>query len=177
MAIQQTLEKIEIDIQNSNLGKARDRLHGLLISYPNDLSLRRKLGDISWKLQYPSMAGKYWYLEEEKTPEMKSACEAFEEQMGNDPMQILLALKFRGEIKAIENQYAGQLLLDLHKRSQEKHGKSRYLDFRNKGSEKYGLVRKKLKRESRLWIGCLVALLIGLIFIAIGLYTVIGWMF
>jgi hypothetical protein len=31
------------------------------------------------------MAGRYWYLEENKTPEMVKACIEFEKSMGNDP--------------------------------------------------------------------------------------------
>lgn len=48
-----TLKRIEKDIENNNLGKARDRLHGLITTYPNELALRKKLGDIYFTLQYP----------------------------------------------------------------------------------------------------------------------------
>lgn len=37
-----TLKRIEEDIENNNLGKARDRLHGLIFTYPNELHLRKK---------------------------------------------------------------------------------------------------------------------------------------
>jgi hypothetical protein len=86
---EKTLRRIEQDIVSGDYGKARDRLHGLLGSYPHDLSLRRMLGDIYWHLQYPVMAGRYWYLEEEKTPAMSVACAAFERSCGSDPVQIL----------------------------------------------------------------------------------------
>ncbi len=46
-----TLKRIEEDIENNNLGKARDRLHGLIFTYPNELHLRKQLGDIYYKLQ------------------------------------------------------------------------------------------------------------------------------
>lgn len=36
-----TLKRIEKDIENNNLGKARDRLHGLIATYPNELALRK----------------------------------------------------------------------------------------------------------------------------------------
>ena len=36
-----TLKRIEEDIENNNLGKARDRLHGLIFTYPNELHLRK----------------------------------------------------------------------------------------------------------------------------------------
>ncbi len=55
-----TLKKIEEDILKNDLGKARDRLHGLISTYPNDLELRKKLGEIYFELKHPSMAGRYW---------------------------------------------------------------------------------------------------------------------
>jgi hypothetical protein len=64
-----TLQKIEDEIEAGDYGKARDRLHGLLVTYPDDLSIRRRLGDVCWQLQHPAMAGRYWYLEADQTPE------------------------------------------------------------------------------------------------------------
>ena len=75
MPIEETLARIEGEIAAGDLGKARDRLHGLLSTYPADLMLRRKLGDVYWRLQYPEMAGRYWYLVEEKSPQMLEACD------------------------------------------------------------------------------------------------------
>ncbi|EEL89135.1 DNA helicase [Bacillus cereus] len=94
---EKTLKKIEKDIENNNLGKARDRVHGLIATYPNELELRKKLGDIYFTLQYPEMAGRYWYLEKEKTDVMHAACRQFEKSMGNDPYHIVRALKFKGD--------------------------------------------------------------------------------
>ncbi|EJR56940.1 hypothetical protein IIM_00348 [Bacillus cereus VD107] len=48
---EKTLKKIENDIENNNLGKARDRLHGLIATYPNELSFRKRLGDIYYKVK------------------------------------------------------------------------------------------------------------------------------
>ncbi|WP_375794194.1 DUF6584 family protein [Peribacillus frigoritolerans] len=42
-----TIKKIEEDIEKNDLGKkARDRLKGLITTYPNELELRKKLGNI-----------------------------------------------------------------------------------------------------------------------------------
>ncbi|WP_413024524.1 DUF6584 family protein [Peribacillus frigoritolerans] len=41
-----TIKKIEEDIEKNDLGKARDGLIGLFSPYPNELELRKKLGDI-----------------------------------------------------------------------------------------------------------------------------------
>lgn len=81
------------------MGKARDRLHGLISTFPNELDLRKKLGDIYFKLKYPAMAGRYWYLEKNKTPGMIKACIVFENSMGNDVNKIARALKYKGDIE------------------------------------------------------------------------------
>ena len=173
MPHQRTLEKAELDIKNSNLGKARDRYLGLLLTYPDDLSLREKLGSIYWKLQYPGMAGKYWYLEEEKTPEMKSACETFEKQMGDDPLKILLALKFRGDVQKIEGRYSGKILLDLQKRAKKKHPYIRDIDFPNKGARKPTAEEHKPKSNSS--AGCWAIMLASFGLMVFGLIAIVIW--
>ena len=173
MSLQQTLERVDLDIKNGNLGKARERLLGLLVSFPDDLSLRKRLGDIFWKLQYPGMAGKYWYLEEEKTTEMELACGILEKQNGNDPLHILLALKFRGDIQTIENDYAGKVLLDLHKCSKERHPNGVYFDFRKKGKSKF-YSHDKHERKN-ISIGCIIITLLAFSMMVIGLIAVVIW--
>lgn len=173
MPLRQTLERVEQEIQNGNLGQARERVYGLINSYPDNLSLRRKLAEIYWKLQYPAMAGRYWYLEEDQTAEMKSACQIFEKQMGEDPLQILLALKFRGNLEAVENQYAGRILLGLHKRAKEKYTNRMYQDFRNQGAKKfYAPQPAKSKKDS---VGCALIAALGAALVLIGLYTIVEW--
>ena len=53
MAKDDVLKRIYSDIEAGDLGKARDRLHGLLYTYPNDLHIRELLGDVYWRLQFP----------------------------------------------------------------------------------------------------------------------------
>ena len=176
MSIEITLDNVKTDIAQGDLGKARDRMHGLIANYPNNLSIRRQLGDIYWKLQVPAMAGRYWYLEKDKSAEMESACRKFENQCGNDPMQILFALKFRGDFPAIEKEYAGCILLELHEQAKQKHGY--YTDFRNWKGKAISSYPKKGKKTNTNTIlaGCLIALSIGLVLMTIGVLTVIGWM-
>lgn len=111
-----TLKRIEKDIENNNLGKARDRLHGLITTYPNELALRKKLGDIYFTLQYPEMAGRYWYLEKEKTDVMHAACLQFEKSMGNDSYHIVRALKFKGDRNIITGLHTERPLQPLQKK-------------------------------------------------------------
>lgn len=106
MSKESTLERVALDIQRGDLGKARQRLHGLIVTYPCDLSLRARLAEVYWKLQYPSMAGRYWYLEEERTEEMRAAVTAFEKECEGDSWLILKGLKLRVNTQSLEEPFA-----------------------------------------------------------------------
>lgn len=119
MSIEETLRKVEADSASGDLGRARDRLHGLISTYADDLSLRARLGAVYWRLGYPAMAGLYWYLEEERSPDMEVACRAFERRHGNSAVGMLAALKYRGDVEALRATCAGRTLLDLQQRARE----------------------------------------------------------
>ena len=51
------LTRVLEDIHRGDLGKARDRLHGLVARFPDDLSLRTRLAEVYSELKYPRMAG------------------------------------------------------------------------------------------------------------------------
>lgn len=160
--ISRTLKRIEEDIKNDDLGKARDRLHGLIVTFPNELELRKKLGDIYFELKYPAMAGRYWYLDKNKTPEMVHACIEFESSMGNDINNIARALKYKGDIELLKGLDLDPALLSINK------------------------VKEKLVEESdpsiegeHNWIifGCLSMIILIFIFALVGIYTFLKWIF
>jgi hypothetical protein len=117
MSRETTLARIEHEIANGDLGKARDRLHGLVAGYPDDLTLRERLGDVYWRLQYPAMAGRYWYLVQERSPEMELACQAFERACGGEASHLLRALRFKGNLETIGGTHAGRTLAALQERA------------------------------------------------------------
>ncbi len=179
MPLEETISKAEHDIKSGNLGKARDRLNGLIASFPDHLELRRRLGDIYWQLRYPDMAGKYWYLEENKTEEMVEACKHFENKFRQDPMLILFALKFKGDLAKIENTFAGQTLTKLHQSAKEKYGW--YEDFRKRGSSRYYRPKydseKRKVRDSMIKFAFLGMLGVLIFLVCIGGITVVRWIF
>ena len=170
-----TLNRIEADIASGDYGKARDRLHGLIATYPDALPLRRRLGDVYWQLQYPAMAGRYWYLEEDRSPQMAQACRAFERSCGNDPVLMLLALKFQGDIEAIRDTFAGHALLALQKRAGEERDCT--IQFGKRGQEKYQYTSQQRAWGKWVWVGCLLGSLVSLGLMVIGLVTVTQWIF
>ncbi|MGG4489830.1 DUF6584 family protein [Metabacillus idriensis] len=152
--------KIEEDIKKNDLGKARDRLHGLISTYPNELGLRRKLGDIYFTLKYPSMAGRYWYLEKNKTPEMIKACIQFEKTMGNDTFLIARALKFKGDNEILKNLELEQINSPVH----------------NKVIESLLEEPDDTMFDKLLVIGCFSIIILIILFTLIGVYSFFNWL-
>ena len=175
MPIEETLARIEEETAGGDLGKAHDRLHGLLSSYPADLTLRRQLGAIYWQLQYPEMAGRYWYLEEEKSPQMMVACQAFEQSCGNDPWRILASLKFHADPASLDSDYARDTLLALRDRTKTWYGRA--LDFGKRGAGQ--AQSDELGKTADRWIsiGCAVLILAAVALTLVGFVAVIRWMF
>lgn len=172
---EKTLNRIEGDIASGDYGKARDRLHGLIATYPDALTLRRRLGDVYRQLQHPAMAGRYWYLEEDRSPEMDAACGAFEQSCGDDPVQMLLALKFRGDVEAIADTFAGRTLLALQERAKEERDCT--IGFGKRGGEKYQYTSQQTAMGKWLLAGCLLGALACLGLMVVGLVSVIQWIF
>ncbi|HBY07577.1 MAG TPA: DNA helicase [Chloroflexi bacterium] len=175
MPIEQTLDKIQQDMATGDYGKARDRLHGLLSTYPENLALRRQLGEIYWQLHYPTMAGRYWYLEEDKSAKMVTAVKAFEQSCGNQALKILQALKFQGRLESLTEVYAQTKLQTLQAQVKTEYGF--VLDFQ-KQSVKKAYRTQSRNKQSKIWqIGCLAGLIIALVLMVIGLLTTVSWLF
>ncbi len=122
MTRESSVEKVDFEIVQGNLAKARDRLLGLIATYPNDLTLRTKLGDVYWKMELPAMAGRYWFLEENKTETMSAACVGFEKSCRGNPLNILRALRFCGSVEKLASDFAGRKLISLQEKCNEMYG-------------------------------------------------------
>lgn len=109
--------RVAADLERDDLGKARDRLEGMIDGYPASLAVREQLGDIYWRLHYPERAGKHWYLIESARPEMDVAKQAFEARHHGDPLLILNDLRWRGGLEPIAGTYAAATLTDLAQRA------------------------------------------------------------
>ena len=160
------LQKIQYDIEQGNLGRACDRMHGLIQGNPNDLTLRIKLAEIYYQAKFLALAGKYWYLEENKTEAMKAACAEYEKYRGHSALGILQDLKFRGDMAKIPK-YAKEKLLSLQKET-----KGKYRFYSKADIAKRNRHQSTLK-DSLIPIGCITVLIIILILIIVGAVTVI----
>ena len=175
MPIKETWARIEDEIAAHDLGKARDRLHGLLVTYPEDLAIRHKLGEVYRQLGHPAMAGRYWYLEQPTMAEEIAARRAFERSCGGSQLEILLALKFRGDPDKLRDSHARQKLQALIKDVEAEYGMR--VHARRRGKRKYERTRLPGRWVGVLLaVGCLVMALVGLGLVLIGLATVVGWL-
>lgn len=113
MALDATLQRAERDAKRGDLGKARDRLEGLLSTYPEELDIRRRLGSIYWDLGYPERAGRNWYLLPSEDERMQQAKAVYRARYGSDLRLMLAHLRYRGGLDAIRGTHAEQVLLEL----------------------------------------------------------------
>jgi hypothetical protein len=110
------------------------------------------------------MAGRYWYLEENRTDEMAAACAEFERSCGNDPLEIAKALKYFGGIDELEPGFARSKLLSLQEECRKRHRCE--LRFGPRIRRTTAVERESLFERVFFPIGCLIVLAI-LIFLAI----------
>ncbi|WP_338703307.1 DUF6584 family protein [Streptomyces sp. Q6] len=107
MPLRETLTRIDADLAAGRIPVARQRLRGLLSSFPHDLMLRRRLAEVYRLYGDDAEAGRWMYLEEERNAEETAA---FEARYGT-PGRRMKALAWRGpETKAATAFAEGQLV-------------------------------------------------------------------
>ena len=173
MSLDDSLRRVDHDIAAGDTGRARDRLHGLISTYSDNLDLRRRLGEVYWKLRDPAMAGRYWYLEENQSVDMLSARKTFERSCGGNPVKMLLAIKYRGGMQRIKDTHAESVLLDLQRRA----GSERriHIKIEGRGRGRYQYLPPKgyqLAIGSLQVIGCLLVVILAIV----GSVTAFQWL-
>ena len=165
MPKEQTLARIEREIAEGKLGIARDRLHGLVIAYPCDLSIRSRLGDVYARLGYPVYAGRFWYLDSDISGEKEEAVKAFMISCGNNPREILERLKVKCEPQQISDFVAAEKLESLIEECKA----SGLLPPQTSNSGTQSLSARYLGSF------CLLVSVVLIVLIIVGLLTVITW--
>ncbi|MFI1713053.1 DUF6584 family protein [Streptomyces sp. NPDC053513] len=92
MSQQNTLARVDADLAAGRVPMARQRLRGLVSSFPYDLTLRRRLAEVYRLYGDAAEAGRWMYLEEDRSPDETAA---FEERYGS-PGWRMKALAWRG---------------------------------------------------------------------------------
>lgn len=104
--------RIEEDLKAGRKKKACDRLRNLINEFPDDISLREKLGQIYYDSGFKDEAGKFWILCELQNFEMKEAVDIYKNSVSNSGNAILKDIVFRGN-KNQFSQYSRDILNEL----------------------------------------------------------------
>ncbi|MFE3635428.1 DUF6584 family protein [Streptomyces sp. NPDC059168] len=107
MPLRETLARVEADLEAGRVPVARQRLRGLVSSFPHDLAPRRRLAEVYRLYGDAAEAGRWTYLEEDRNADETAA---FEARYGS-PGRRMRALAWRGpETKAATAFAQGQLV-------------------------------------------------------------------
>ncbi len=68
----------------------------MINQFPDDLSLRKKLGQIYYEAGFLDEAGKFWILSKPENNEMKNAVDIYRKSLSNSGNAILKDIVFRG---------------------------------------------------------------------------------
>ncbi|OSZ56998.1 hypothetical protein OQI_29785 [Streptomyces pharetrae CZA14] len=92
MPLRDTLARVDGDLAAGRVPVARQRLRGLVSSFPHDLTVRRRLAEVYRLYGEPAEAGRWMYLEQDRDA---AETAAFEERYRTAP-QRMRALAWRG---------------------------------------------------------------------------------
>ncbi|MGW0364716.1 DUF6584 family protein [Streptomyces sp. NPDC002990] len=107
MPLRETLARVDEDLAAGRVPVARQRLRGLVSSFPHDLTLRRQLAGVYRLYGDAAEAGRWMYLEEDRDADETAA---FEARYGS-PAWRMKALAWRGpEAMAATSFAKGQLV-------------------------------------------------------------------
>ncbi|MFX4292925.1 DUF6584 family protein [Streptomyces bohaiensis] len=107
MPLRETLARVDADLAAGRVPLARQRLRGLISSFPHDLTLRRRLAAVYRLYGDAAEAGRWIFLEEDRNADETAA---FEARYGS-PRRRMKALAWRGpETEAATAFAEGQLV-------------------------------------------------------------------
>ncbi|MFE5656372.1 DUF6584 family protein [Streptomyces sp. NPDC056517] len=106
MSQSNTLARVDADLVAGRVPMARQRLRGLVSSFPYDLTLRRRLAEVYRLYGDAAEAGRWMYLEEDRDAEETAA---FEKRYGT-PGWRMKALAWRGPEAPAATSFAAEQL-------------------------------------------------------------------
>ncbi|MFG3349761.1 DUF6584 family protein [Streptomyces sp. NPDC048018] len=120
MPLRETLDRVDADLAAGRVPAARQRLRGLVSSYPDDLALRGRLAEVYRLYGDAAEAGRWMYLEEDRDADETAA---FEARYG-PPGRRMKALAWRGPEARAATPFAEKQLLAVRTACAEALGRS-----------------------------------------------------
>jgi len=87
------LSRARRDIDEGRPWKAKDRLEGMLVTFPADQDVLGLLGDVNWSMGDAPEAGRAWYLTDRTGPDVDAAVAALTERYGMPGLANRLPVK------------------------------------------------------------------------------------
>ncbi|MFJ9736551.1 DUF6584 family protein [Streptomyces sp. NPDC101166] len=156
MPLRETLARVDADLAAGRIPVARQRLRGLISSFPHDLTLRRRLAEVYRLYGDAAEAGRWMYLEEDRNADETAA---FEARYGS-PGWRMKALAWQGPEAKAGTAFAEEQLVAVRTACAEKLGHPVDWDDRD-------VLEGEHETPSQPWtvggvlagVGCLVAVL------------------
>ncbi|MFE3267445.1 DUF6584 family protein [Streptomyces sp. NPDC059215] len=153
MPLRDTLARVDADLAAGRIPVARQRLRGLVSSFPNDPALRRRLAEVYRLYGEPAEAGRWMYLEQDRDTDETTA---FERRYPTAP-QRMRALAWRGPESLAPSSFAREQLVAV--REDCSHVMGRAVSWESVPSVEEGDGRGSAFGGFLAGAGCLVALL------------------
>ncbi|MGV9557224.1 DUF6584 family protein [Streptomyces sp. NPDC003401] len=161
MSLRETLARVDADLAAGRIPVARQRLRGLVSSFPYDLTLRRRLAEVYRLYGDAAEAGRWTYLDEDRDA---GETAAFEARYGS-PGRRMKALAWRGPETRAATAFAEGQLAAVRIACAEKRG--RPVDWDDPASYRDGPEEKHGETSFEPWTvggvlaggGCLVGVL------------------
>lgn len=176
MPLRETLVRVDADLAAGRVPVARQRLRGLVSSFPYDLTLRRRLAEVYRLYGDAAEAGRWMYLEEDRHADETVA---FEARYGS-PGWRMKALAWRGPESMAATSFAEGQLVAVRTACAEELGHP--VDWNDPASYRDGLEEKYEEAPSEPWtvgdvlagVGCLVGVLAVLAIWVSGVVALFG---
>ncbi|MFB7114106.1 DUF6584 family protein [Streptomyces sp. NPDC056291] len=160
MPLRETLARVDADLAVGRVPVARQRLRGLVSSFPYDLTLRRRLAEVYRLYGDAAEAGRWMYLEEDRDADETAA---FEARYGS-PGWRMKAIAWRGPEAMAATSFAKGQLVAVRTACAEELGHP--VDWDDPASYRDGL-EEKYEAPSEPWsvsgvlagVGCLMGAL------------------
>jgi hypothetical protein len=154
------LDRVAVDLARGHTQPAIQRLGSLVAAHPTDLDLRRRLAAVHRMVGNRIEAGRWSYLQ----PDADEADLRSFERAYPTPAARLRALRWPGPVAGAPTRYARARLEKL-------------LVAAGRDDVGPALARRAGERRLPLAFAAVLTALIGAVFVVIGAFTVLGWIF
>ncbi|WP_459752550.1 DUF6584 family protein [Streptomyces sennicomposti] len=162
MPLRDTLARVDADLAAGRVPVARQRLRGLVSSFPDDLTLRRRLAEVYRLYGEPAEAGRWMYLEQDRDA---AETAAFEARYDTAPKRMRV-LAWRGPESLAGTAFAREQLAAVRAECSKAMGRPVDWDAPPSAGAAEGCGGSGF-RDFRTGLGCLAAVLAVITFFAI----------